>query len=272
MTVTLDCGAVNVNCFFGSVVDFTGYDTGAPVGVTGTDAALAVNGADSVTLSAAPASTSIIFGGRIGAVPGSGTVNAAPDTGHVETHDLNLTDNSGVQTQTRAGSTSTAFGWADISNGTAGDLVDVIGLAIEIKAAASGSTVNGVATATFGGTFTAVGVPRTPGVAVATLAGTFTAAGVTGVAKVPITSVTRLSDTTAEIAWTHPGDAPNGIAIARALGTFTNDGEDRPPSDPAYNPLTLVEAALIATGETVSPYTDTDTTTAAHTYWLIRTG
>ena len=134
MTVTLSTPVGNdMNRMLVSVIQVTGYDTVTPVGVTGTDAAIATDGADSVTLSGSPAATSLIIGGRAAGTPGTGTILASPDTGHTELHDLNITDNTGLQTQQRdAGSTSTAFSWADVANGTT-TIANGVGLAIEIK-------------------------------------------------------------------------------------------------------------------------------------------
>lgn len=137
MTVSVDCGAFDIFGGFISVVDYTGYNTADPVGATAIDISMVTNGADSITLSAAPAATSEIFGGRYGGVPGSGAAAATPGSGYVEIHDLSVNGASGLQTQARPpGSTSTTFEWADVSSGTEATL-ECVGIAIEIKAASA---------------------------------------------------------------------------------------------------------------------------------------
>jgi len=136
-TLTIDCGANSLTLLWLSVVDYTDYDTTTPTGVTATDAALASNGAASLTLSGAPASTSEIIGGRVGVTGGTGTFAAT--TALTEIHDLGLTDNGGFQTQARAaGSTSTSFDWTDIASGTAVLDYSCVGAALEIRQAGGG--------------------------------------------------------------------------------------------------------------------------------------
>jgi hypothetical protein len=91
------------------------------------------------------------------------------------------------------------------------------------------------------------------------------------VAKIPI-SVSRISTTTVEVDWTHPGDAPNGVTIVRASGTYTNDGLGNAPDENDYDPMTISGAAEITTGETTPPYNDVGLTPGEYTYWVVRTG
>lgn len=84
--------------------------------------------------------------------------------------------------------------------------------------------------------------------------------------------VNRISNTETSVAFTMPGDAPDGVTIARCPGSeMGNDGEGRPPSDPAYDPSTIAGAVVIAEGLMSSPYADTGLTPGIYTYWVART-
>jgi hypothetical protein len=84
-------------------------------------------------------------------------------------------------------------------------------------------------------------------------------------------SATRLSASSVEIAWTDVTDAPNGYDVVRAPGTHTNDGDDRDPSDPLYDPLTISGAVVAVTADAGTPFVDTGLTPGDYTYWLVRT-
>jgi hypothetical protein len=128
---------------FIALVDYTGYDTGSPIGVTAAED-MATNGADTAVLSGAPASTSEIFGGRGAGVDGTGTISATEGASHTEVYDMGIDSFAGLQVQVRpAGSTSTSFSWADVASGT-GTLYDDIGVAIEIKEAAGAAATSRV--------------------------------------------------------------------------------------------------------------------------------
>lgn len=98
-------------------------------------------------------------------------------------------------------------------------------------------------------------------------------------AKAPIYTATpiqninaaRLSNTSARISWTHPGDAPNGVSIARWPGSVTTDGNGADPGEAGYDPLTISGATLIANGLTSSPYDDTGLTPGVYSYDVART-
>jgi hypothetical protein len=139
-SMTVTCDLPGTDDFAGAclgLADYTGYDTGSPVGATAAED-LVDDGADSATLSGAPASTSEIFGGRMAGVTGAGgNISASPGASHTELYDLPISDVGGLQVQVRdPGSTSTAFSWADVDVG-AGTGYDIIGAAIEIKEAAA---------------------------------------------------------------------------------------------------------------------------------------
>ena len=136
MTVTRDVGSRNIGARLISVVAYTGYDILDPIGATAGVLLAQHDGPGSVTLSVAPAATSEIFGGRGGGVIASGVSAAEPGAGITEIHDLSVDGGGGLQTQARPpGSTSTTFDWADLSNGGAGDLENLV-VAIEIKSVA----------------------------------------------------------------------------------------------------------------------------------------
>lgn len=84
-------------------------------------------------------------------------------------------------------------------------------------------------------------------------------------------STTRLSSTSVSVAWTNPGDAPDGVTIVRAPGSVTNDGLGNTPSESDYDPLTVSGATVVAEGQTSSPYTDSGLTPGTYTYWVART-
>lgn len=141
MTVTLGCGANLTIAKLLSVFEYTGHDTSSPVGATASSAALALDGAVSLTLSGTPASTSGICGGAGRALNATGTTTATEGSGYTEIHDICTTDDAALQTQARlAGSTSTSFDWVDIDASGVALYDAVCGVAIEIKEA-SGATV-----------------------------------------------------------------------------------------------------------------------------------
>jgi len=140
MTVTLDCGARNIYFYFVHVVAYTGSNTSTPTGATATDSATVTNGAESLTLSAAPASDSEVIAARLLEASGAGTVLAAEGSGWTEVYDSSADDEYGLESQIRTGSTSTDVPWVDIQNGTA-TIARGVALALEIMAAAGGATV-----------------------------------------------------------------------------------------------------------------------------------
>jgi hypothetical protein len=139
MTVGLNTSYTPLDVYL-SVVSYTGHDAGSPVGVLAAEE-IALDGADSITLSGAPAATSEIIGGRTGCLDLTGTIAATPATGHTEVHDIAHDDESGLQVQVRdVGSTSTQFSWADVQSAGGGAFFTAHGVAIEIKDASGGTT------------------------------------------------------------------------------------------------------------------------------------
>jgi hypothetical protein len=143
MTVTVGTSAGNINSRFVAIIDYTDYDTGSPTGATAA-ADLVDDGAASLTLSGAPATTSEIFAALVhGYAAASGTAGATAGAGYteiVEMDDGSPNWNGHMELMARdPGSTSTTFSWTDVQSGT-GDMYDTIGVALEIKQAAGGPT------------------------------------------------------------------------------------------------------------------------------------
>lgn len=128
-----------------SVVEYTGYDTGSPIGASVTNTRTATSGSWSSNLSAAPSIDSEVFA-AVGADNWGteGGVNIITvGTGWTEIHDfLDVGTETHGQTQVRGGSTSLAVLWNEVdadsdTGGGGGGLM----AALEIKAAASASGV-----------------------------------------------------------------------------------------------------------------------------------
>lgn len=136
MTVSIDHGSVSVYAYAVSVVEFTGHDTTTPTGATASDAALATNGADSITLSGSPASDSVVMA-YLHQEMNSGAGGAQEGTDFTELQDFGTSGGIYLETQYRTGSTSPTVGWQDTMTG-AGSIFSIDAVALEIKAAAGG--------------------------------------------------------------------------------------------------------------------------------------
>lgn len=132
MTITVDCGAIDIYNYSVHVFELTDYNTSTPVGATATRADETNSGSVSITLSGTPASDSYVLA--------AGYLDEASDTG--------LTTGTGwtqqyrsyadffvAHTQARTGSTSTTVGWDNFTT----SYVD-LQIALEIKAAAASAT------------------------------------------------------------------------------------------------------------------------------------
>lgn len=135
MTLTVDCGSRSIGEYTVSAVCYTGYNTGSPTGATasGTKSSGFTGPPDpfSITLSAAPATTSEVF-----AVVGvdRSTAGTTPGSGYTELYDVNNSDWGGGQTEVRTSSTSTTVDWVDLRPG-GGSLFNCAAAAVEIKVA-----------------------------------------------------------------------------------------------------------------------------------------
>jgi hypothetical protein len=139
MTLALDLAARDAAWYAVSAVAYTGYDTGIPTGGTGTFVDTATpDGAQTITLSSAPAATSEVVAG---VAMDKETVGVTPGAGWTEIADLQLIDTGGLETEARTGSTSTSVDWTDVHTGT-GSIFKALGVALEIKAAPGGASTN----------------------------------------------------------------------------------------------------------------------------------
>src|SRR5216684_561564 len=119
------------------VFTYTGYNTSTPVGATITGTVNTNSSAFSMTLNAAPATTSEVLAG-FGVDTGGGAAIIVAGTGWTQQFHLSDTQNVDSQTQTRTGSVSTAVLWNAPVGGYDGSAV-----AAEIVAAATGGAPTG---------------------------------------------------------------------------------------------------------------------------------
>jgi hypothetical protein len=142
-TITLDCGGDVIHDYVVTVLALEGYDTGTPTGATASENndSTNIDGANTITLSAPPASDSVVVAG-MSHVPSSGITGITHGTGWTEVADNAVADWLCAQAQTRTGSTSTSVTWDDVYVG-AGSGFRTCSCAVEIKAAgASAVTIN----------------------------------------------------------------------------------------------------------------------------------
>lgn len=142
MTVTADCGAVNMWGYAVDVFAYTNYDTTSPIGATATDdTTLPTDGAQSITLSASPATTSEVL--AVLSSESDGTQTVTPGTGWTEIVENRINNATNMQQiQYRNNSTSTSVSWNDIQT-SAGTVYSTEFGALEIQAAPSGNAFNG---------------------------------------------------------------------------------------------------------------------------------
>jgi hypothetical protein len=147
MTLTFNLGGRNVNEYSVSVVAYTGYNTGTPIGATASGTA---NGGftgppdpASITLSSAPATDSEVFG-WVGI--DKSTLGTTPGAGFTEIDDLLIAGAfGGAESEVRTASVSTTVNWVDLRD-AGGSLFNYAAVAVEIKASAAGTTApNGIA-------------------------------------------------------------------------------------------------------------------------------
>jgi len=145
MTIVADVATADIHDYFVEVYQYTGYDTGSPVGgsIVGTDAD--GDGAASITLSSTPAADSDVLAFAILVLNTSGTPNVTEGAGWTELADQYSDAWAQAQSQARTGSTSTTVAWADLQASGGGASGAALS-AIEIKAAAGGGTNTGAGT------------------------------------------------------------------------------------------------------------------------------
>lgn len=141
MTLTIGTGGRPAGVYGVSVVCYTGYNTGTPIGGTATGSQ---NGGftgppdpASITLSAAPSSGDEVFGFIFA---DKATANISPGSTYTEIDDLNTSTWGSLESEIRTGSTSTTVDWVDLRPG-GGSLFNWAAVGIIIQAAASASAV-----------------------------------------------------------------------------------------------------------------------------------
>lgn len=145
----MQAGSRSIASWRSAALDYTGYNTGAPVG-GGIAGVLANNGATSVTLDATPASTSEVVALLCAKQPFGGSGTPSVGSSFTQRHLINGGDGGLLlHSQTRGGSTSTTVDWADATSGS-DYFSDTLGLAIEVKEAATGRSLSFNRGATFG--------------------------------------------------------------------------------------------------------------------------
>lgn len=131
MTITVDCGAINVYQYIVHVFAYEGYDTSSPVGATGTAGGNSATGSLTLNLSATTASDCEVIASCVAQDEPVG--NITPGTGYTEIYDTSGDGDGNVrlQSQWASGARSTAV-W-NSAPGTFGRAA----VAIEIKAGSS---------------------------------------------------------------------------------------------------------------------------------------
>jgi hypothetical protein len=132
MSLTLDAGANAIWAYGCQVFQYTGYDPASPVGATAMTNDAVEDGAQSLTLSATPASTSEVLG-FYASYP-STTVSTTEGNDWTELYDAGTGEYTHLHSQARVNVGSTTVSWADVA--ASGTQVSGIAAAIEIRAAA----------------------------------------------------------------------------------------------------------------------------------------
>lgn len=143
MTLTLDCGATNIDHYGVSVVAYTGYDEVNPIGTKGTAFRNTAGSAGPVSfnLPVSPRGGSEVFAAAAANDTGSAG-GITPGTGWTEVHDLGIIHNWGAfQTQVRGSSVSPGVGWNNINSSGSGHFGWALG-ALEIRAGAEAIHLN----------------------------------------------------------------------------------------------------------------------------------
>lgn len=143
MTLALGAGGRQAGMYAVSVVAYTGYDTGTPTGATATGQQ---NGGfagpptpASITLSAAPSSTSECYAAVAMDKSAAGATPGSSPTTWTEVHDSMFnSDWGGLESEIRAGVASTSVSWDDLRSG-GGALFNMAAAAVEIRQASAAS-------------------------------------------------------------------------------------------------------------------------------------
>jgi hypothetical protein len=137
MTLTIGTGGRAIGEYCVTAAAYIGYDAGTPTGATASGIQNGGFGGPptpaSITLNAAPASTSVVFG-----VVGMDktTAGVTPGATFAEIDELLNTSWGGLESESRTGSTSTTVDWQDLRSG-GGPIFNYAAVAIEIRAGAN---------------------------------------------------------------------------------------------------------------------------------------
>jgi hypothetical protein len=162
--VTVDCGARDVAFYGVTVRAWTGHNVSSPIGALASKSPAATNGAESMTLSGSPVTSSEVYAlfMKDATTPDRGVT---PGTGWTENFD-NFQSGEGTQLQAqfRLGSESQEVSWLDVDAGGVGTTINKsVAFAFEVKAESTVSIAGGFAatesldTAAFSGTISDVG-------------------------------------------------------------------------------------------------------------------
>jgi hypothetical protein len=138
MTLTIDAGAFDIHDYLVEVDEFT-EAAAVFVGATASGSDADGDGAASITLSAAPAATSICLSYAQSASNGGTANTVTPGTSWSEISEIGVNDYTTYQSQERTGSTSTSVDWNDLT--ATGNPLGATLTAIEIIAAAVGGDI-----------------------------------------------------------------------------------------------------------------------------------
>ncbi|MEQ1580913.1 MAG: hypothetical protein ABL964_10000 [Steroidobacteraceae bacterium] len=134
-TITItSTGAVNIRRWRIEPFSYTGHNAASPIGETGTNGALATDGAASITLSGTSAASSEVLSSLAGSLATGTTINVDPGTSHAEIYDAPSSGWATFQTQSYSGATGTAS-WTDTLNGAGSYDKGPVGIGFEVKAA-----------------------------------------------------------------------------------------------------------------------------------------
>jgi hypothetical protein len=217
MTVTLSTSGRNAGLYGVSVVCYTGYDTGTPVGGT---ASGQQNGGFSgpptpisLTLNAAPVTADEVFAAVFA---DKTTADTTAGSAFTEIDDLNNTNWGSLESEIRTGSTSTTVDWVDLRP-SGGALFNFAAATIVIKA--GGTTSNASAALAVTATLVAAATDtQAPAAALAVTATLAIAADRTAVASAAL-AVT--ATTAAGATLTKPLTAALAVTATLAAGTGT---------------------------------------------------
>src|SRR5262245_47359841 len=118
-----------------AILELTGVNTSSPIGASIIGANSQGNTSVSLTLSHAPAESSVVIGYRLFVASQNVDLAATPGTGWTEVMDTGTTPHLGLQVQQRSESTSSTVAWADLCEVTPATVEVSIACALEFVAA-----------------------------------------------------------------------------------------------------------------------------------------